>query len=292
MPRGSWKQGRELSNEAFAVVKANRHLIGFPVRAGIGSFVAIVLLGVPALLAATSENDVAAGIAIALFVVAALVSACIVARFQGGLVAAADKALQDQPSSYRQGMQDSSGHVGALAGWGLINGTVGVLISGLQSGGGQDGVLSIVLRVVGSLISLAWAAITFFVVPVIVFEGVGAVAAIKRSAAILRQRWGPAVAGVVRIGLRFVLFLFLPAIALVALGVFVAVGGEDSATIALGALLVAIGVVLFVVGGIIQSTVRSVFGVALYRFAVDGTAIGPFTEQQLTTSMVMKGEKR
>jgi len=221
-------------------------------------------------------------------VVAALASACIVARFQGGLVAAADLALKGETSSYQQGMHDSSGHVGALAGWGLINGTVGVLLSSLQSGGGQSGVIGLVLRLVGSLVSLAWAAITFFVVPVIVFEGVGAVPAIKRSATILKTRWGPAVSGVVRIGLRFVIFLFLPGAALLVAGIYVAMSGEDSATIALGALLVGIAIVLFVVGGIIQSTVRSVFGVALYRFATEGTAIGPFTEDQLVGSMRFK----
>jgi hypothetical protein len=292
MPRGAWTEGRELSNEAFAVVKEHRFLLGFPVRAGIGSFVVLVVLGLPAaLLAATSDSDAAAGIAIALLVVAALLSACIVARFQGGLVAAADQALKGEPSSYQQGMHDSSGHVGALAGWGLINGTVGVVLSSLQSGGGQSGLVGVALRILGTLVSVAWSAITFFVVPVIVFEGIGAVAAIKRSATILRARWGPAVAGIVRIGLRFVIFLFIPAAVLLVAGIYVAIGGDDSATIALGALLVAIAIVLFVVGGIIQSTVRSVFGVALYRFATDGTAIGPFTDEQLAGSMTLKGQK-
>ena len=292
MPRGAWKQGRELSNEAFAVVKDHRFLLGFPIRAGIGSFVVLVVLGLPAaLLAATSDSDAAAGSAIALLVVAALVAACIVARFQGGLVAAADLALKGEASSYEQGMHDSSGHVGALAGWGLINGTVGVVLSSLQSGGGQSGLIGVALRILGALVSVAWSAITFFVVPVIVFEGIGAVAAIKRSTSILRERWGPAVAGIVRIGLRFVIFLYLPAAVLLVAGIFVAMGGDDSATIALGALLVGIAIVLFVAGGIVQSTVRSVFGVALYRYATDGTAIGPFTEEQLAGSMTMKGEK-
>ena len=49
-----------------------------------------------------------------------------------------DTALRGEPSSYEQGMRDSSGHVGTLTAWGLINGTVGVVLGTLQSGGGQS----------------------------------------------------------------------------------------------------------------------------------------------------------
>jgi hypothetical protein len=188
-------------------------------------------------------------------------------------------------------MQDSAGHTGTLTAWGLINGTVGVALGALQSGGGQDGLIGVALRVLGALVSVAWAAITFFVVPVIVFEDLGAVPAIKRSAALLKERWGPAVAGVVRIGLRLVVLLYLPGFLLIFAGGWIAISGDDPASITLGALLVGIGLVLCIVGGIINTTVRSVFGVALYRYATTGQALGPFTEDQLVGSMRMKGQR-
>jgi hypothetical protein len=40
------------------------------------------------------------------------------------------------------------------------------------------------------MIGLAWTAATFLVVPVLVVEGVGPVAAIQRSASLLRRSWG------------------------------------------------------------------------------------------------------
>jgi hypothetical protein len=293
MASRAWTQGRELSNEAFAVVKANRYLLGYPIRAGVASIVVVVVLGGPAaVIAASSDSDVAAGIALALLIVAALVSAVVVARFQGGLVAAADKALRGEESSYEQGMRDSAGHTGTLASWGLINGTVGVVLGTLQSGGGQSGIIGIVLRIVGALVSVAWAAITFFVVPVIIFESLGAVPSIKRSASILKERWGPAVSGVVRIGLRLIVLLYLPGFLLIFAGGWIAISGDDPASITLGALLFGAGLLLCIVGGIVNSTVRSVFGVALYRFATTGQALGPFTEDQLVGSMLQKGEKR
>jgi hypothetical protein len=292
MASSRWIQGRELSREAFDVVKANRHLYGFAVRSAAFSVATLLVLGVLAVGAALALNDdLGGGIAFVLLIVAALVSACIVARFQGGMVAAADTALRGEPSSYEQGMRDSSGHVGTLTAWGLINGTVGVVLGTLQGGGGQSGGIGLALRVLGSLISLAWAAITFFVVPVILFEGLGAVPSIKRSASILKAKWGPAVSGVVHVGVRFAILFFIPGLLLIFGGGWLAVSGEDSATITLGALLAAIGLALCIVGGIMNSTVRSVFGVALYRYATTGEALGPFTEAQLVSSMKMKGEK-
>ena len=248
-----WRQGRELSNEAFAVVKANPHLYGYPVRAGVASLGVVVVLGAPAAVVAASSDSDAAGItAIVLLIVAALACAVIVARFQGGLVAAADLALRGEEGSYQQGMRDSAGHLPTLTAWGLINGTVGVVLGALQSGGGQDGLVGVALRLLGALVSLAWAAITFFVVPVIVFESLGAVPAIKRSAAILRAKWGPAVAGVVRIGLRLVVLFYLPGFLLIIAGGWIAVSGDDPASITLGALLFGAGLVLCIVGAVVK----------------------------------------
>lgn len=290
-----WREGRAISDAAFAVVKANRFLIGFPVRAGIASVVIFLVLGIPAAVLAALEGEAsgpAAAAAIVLVLVAVFGSAIVVARFQGGLVAAADACLHGTESSYDDGMAAVRGRTGALAGWAAINATVGLVLSTLQSGGGQDGFIGIALRVLGALVSVAWAFVTFFVVPVIVFEQAGAIDGVKRSAALIRQRWGTTVSGVVRIGVRFAIFLFLPAIVLVAGGAYLAVTGAGVGLEGLGVLLVLVGALLFVAGAVVQTTVRSVFGVALYRWATEGEVIGPFSEEQLTRAAVLKGERR
>lgn len=41
---------------------------------------------------------------------------------------------------------------------------------------------------------IAWAIVTYFVVPVLVVDGVGPIQAVKRSSAILKRTWGESVA--------------------------------------------------------------------------------------------------
>ena len=64
----------------------------------------------------------------------------------------------------------------------------------------------------GGLLEFSWAVITYFVVPVLVTEKVGPVTAVKRSAAILRAKWGESLAGEARIGLIGGLFFLLSAL--------------------------------------------------------------------------------
>ena len=120
-----------------------------------------------------------------------------------------------------------------------------------------------------------WSLITFLVVPVLAFEGIGPVDAIKRSAHLFRQRWGQQVTGNVVIGGIAGLAVFL-GIAIGVVGVVVMAAG-DAATIALGAVLLLIGVVAAIGGAVFGGATRGVFGVALYHYVADNQVIGPFT---------------
>lgn len=71
-----------------------------------------------------------------------------------------------------------------LAQWGAISLTVATLIRGLERG---RGVLGFVLRLVGLAAAVAWSALTFFMVPVIVFEDVTIRQAFSRSRMLVRD---------------------------------------------------------------------------------------------------------
>jgi Family of unknown function (DUF6159) len=53
----------------------------------------------------------------------------------------------------------------------------------------------ILLPLASRLAGAAWAIGTFFVIPVLAFERLGPMAALKRSATLVRERWGEGVAG-------------------------------------------------------------------------------------------------
>ncbi|OWY62315.1 hypothetical protein B7486_59085, partial [cyanobacterium TDX16] len=166
MARRTWQQGRELSNQAYGVVKENPHLYQYTVRSAVAVVLTMVVTALVALAAALAlGDDLAVILVLVVVVVAGLLAACIVARYQGAMVAAADPALRGEASSYEQGMADSKERKGALARWGLLNGTVGLVLSGLQGSGQGDGIAGLITQILALIVGAAWRALTFFVIP-------------------------------------------------------------------------------------------------------------------------------
>ena len=152
-------------------------------------------------------------------------------------------------------------------------------------GDGGGGVVASLLRgLLAGLVAAAWSVVTFFVLPVIVLEELGAVAAVKRSSGIVRHTWGEAIGGSVRIGARFGLLYVLPGVLALAAGVAIALIAGGPAVV-LGVVLVLVGLALIGTGGVLGATCRAVFGVALYRWTTDGTALGPYTSDDLSTAV-------
>ena len=65
-----------------------------------------------------------------------------------------------------------------------------------------------------------------------------------------------------------------------AIGFFLALTGV-TAGIATGVGLIVIGILLFMVGALLISTMKGIFSVVLFRYAQDGTVEGGFTEPEL-----------
>jgi hypothetical protein len=187
----------------------------------------------------------------------------VVVFFNAALVAAAAVRLEGGPSPVRQGVRTAVAHLPAIIGWSLITATVGLVLKALAD---RAGALGAVASLVGGV---AWTLVTFLVLPVLVIEGVGPVAAIRRSAELLRGTWGEQVAGTASIGL---------VMGAITLGVIV-IGGaitflvaDVSGTLVAIALTATVLVVVFV--ALLSSALAGIFNVALYRYAA-GQEPGP-----------------
>jgi hypothetical protein len=177
--------------------------------------------------------------------------------------------------SISYGFDLARSRIGAIAGWAALAALVGTLISLIQQSG------SIGEAIIGSLIGAAWSLITFLAVPVIAFEGTGPWATLKRSAGLFKERWKGQVAGNIAIGGIVGLLGVLPAVALIAGGAYLWASNDNGA----GAVLVLAGVMLLVVAMLIIQAMRGVFGVALYRFAAEGTVASGFTQADFESAV-------
>jgi hypothetical protein len=168
-----------------------------------------------------------------------------------------------------------------IAGWSLVSLTVGLLLNALQSlvrdqAGGIAG------GIVGAIGSLAWAVASFFVVPIIALDGLGPIDAVKRSTAIIKERWGEGVVGGGAIGIVTLPFFLVG-------GALIYAGFSAGKSSTAGAItLAAIGVAVFACGMIISGSLNAIFRVVLYRYATDGTVSAGFDEQLLANAFTAK----
>jgi hypothetical protein len=291
---GVWKRSGELSAKSWGLVKENRELLRFPTMgAVVGVLTAVVVIGPGIVVLAVADGNLGLIIAgAAVILVGAYLATFAVLRFSAGLVAAADELLHDRPCTYAEGMARSKGHGRALAGWALITVTVGALLSLLRGDGGDGAAVAVIRLVAAGLVGAAWALISFFTLPLIVLEDLGPVQGLKRSAGIVKDRWGEAAVGGVRVTVRAALWWLLPGIVLLVAGVTLAVVVDTTAGIVAGVVVGVIGMVLLIIGSVLASAARTVFGVALFRYATTNVVVGPFTQDDMDHAVRRKRSGR
>lgn len=263
------RQGFELAGVSWRTLKGDRSLATFPVLGAITAVAAGAAFAIPGilLLAGTSLGSFG-WIGIVLLAVAAYLASFVTIFFGVALAACAQRSLQGEDTTVRQGISAARERIPQIAKWAAVVTTVNLVIRAIESR--FDGIGGAIIAGLGGL---AWSLVTFLALPIIAFEGLGPWATLRRSAGLFRERWGQQVGGLAITAGVVGLIGFIPAVILVVAGF--AVAG------ALGITLIVIGVVLFAVTAVISSALSQILAVALYRFAADGVAVGPFTEAQL-----------
>jgi len=296
----AWGNSKQLTASSYELVKQNPAMNRYAVKAavhgvivgGLGSLIGLALFAVGDA-ALTGSNDVVGVIAMiagVVALVAAVVAGLTAANLQlAALVSATDDVLHGRALDHDAATAAARTKLATIAQWSAVSVAVGTLVNFIRGDGNSGLAVQIVRTILAGLVASMWAIVTTLVLPIIVLEQVGTVAAIKRSASVIGGKWGESVMGTVRIGARFGLQFALPGMVAVAGGVAVALIVGTGPAFVGGALLCLLGVGLIVVGAVKVATCRSVFGVALYRWATGEGALGPFTDADLRGAVRTKG---
>ncbi|HEX5146058.1 MAG TPA: DUF6159 family protein [Conexibacter sp.] len=281
---GRFRRGWALAKQSWAVLRSDRELALFPVVAGVSIVLAgIVIIGPGAALYVGGSKP--AGVVV--MVVGGYVLTFIGIYCSTALAAASAKALDGGHATLRDGFAAVRSRRGVIAQWALVQLTVGLVLQGIQALLSENAIGRIVATIVTSLTGAAWAIATFFVLPILALEGLGPKDAFKRSAHVIRERWGEGLIGAGSIGGLVFLCAMLPAILVGAIGVGIA-GSAPAA----GAALIAIAVIVFVAAAIVSSTLSVIFRVALFRFATDGRVVGGFDSTALDNAFRPRKRRR
>lgn len=274
--------GWDLTKKAWSVVRSNPGLLKLPIFGGLLALLFLSVIGTPAiLLVAGDEPSQAAQItAGALGLLAMYLASFSVIFFNVALAASANQAFNGNSADTSFGIAVARSRLGVIAAWALVAGLVSLFFAFLRDRGGLAG------QIAAGLGGAIWSLITFLVIPVLAFEGIGPLAAIKRSAGLFRQRWGQQITGNAAIGIITFMFMLL-GVAMIVGGVFA--GAAGGALIALGVGLAVGGVVVLVAAAVVSGAVRGVFGVALYHYVAENQLAGPFTQADLESVVKVKG---
>ena len=268
------KRGWALTKKSWGLLRENPELLRFPLYGGVAMIVCAIIVVGPGLLLIENDSAVFGGV---LAVIGFYLLAVIGTYFSVGLAAAADMIFRGQQVTVADGLAVSRTRFSQICGWAAVSTAIGIVLSALENQGAVG-------EIVGRLLAVGWSLITFLAVPVIALEGTGPLQTLKRSSSLFKSRWGAQVTGNIAIGGAVFLFGVLPSALLIFAGFLI----WASASFA-GALLLVIGVIGLAISMLVSSALSNIFGVALYRYALDGNAVGGFTADELNSAVRTKG---
>jgi hypothetical protein len=245
----SWR----LTKIAWRIVRTDRTLLVLSLLAAVGTLaVTATLFQLAGLLG--QPGSISRGRVLLWVAIFAWPGAFLAAFVDTALAAAGWAALRGEPMTLRRALSVPCRRIAAVLGWSLLAAGVGLLLQLVAERIPFGG------RVVQWLGGAAWGLLTLFAIPVLVLERRGPLSALRRSGALIRERWGEGVGGTLAIGVW-------AAIPGSVAGLLIGIGIATSAPVA-HAVLIGLALLIFAaISGLAQST-RQVFTVALYRFAM------------------------
>lgn len=257
--------GWQLIKQSIQVLKLDKELLLFPLLSGISCLLVLASFAVPLFLSGAldaaqqnQENVTGNVLAWVVLFVFYFVNYFVITFFNSALVGCAVIRLSGGDPTVGDGFRSAFARLPQIVGWALVSATVGVVLKMIESKSERVG------QVVAGLLGMAWSVTTFFVVPVLVIEGLGPIASVKRSVAVMRKAWGEAL--VSNYGIGFLTFLLSLLGILPIIGGF-ALAGSGSTTI--GGILIGVGVLILITVSLVAPALNSIILAALYIYAVE-----------------------
>jgi hypothetical protein len=268
-------RGWGIAKASWAVVRQHPKLLLLPIFSGIAFLVLMAAIGVSVFAGSKSDyvrhltDTVRHDEPIVYAALFAFYFACtfIIIFFNSALVFCALQSFAGKEPSLRAGLATAAGRLPQILAWSFVAATVGLILNALQNF--LKDKLGFLGALLGGLGEVAWAVVTYFVVPVLVVDGVGPIEAVKRSSAILRRTWGESVGG--EGGLGIISFLLLLPVVLV-IGIVAAFGRGLNADVATVVVLAAIIVPYVLAHTVVFAALGTIFRTGTYIYATTGKA--------------------
>jgi hypothetical protein len=265
--------GWTLAKSSFLVLRENKELLLFPVLSGL-SLLAVLAAMVVAIWGfyGWDVDGIVATDRLTMYAFGFLfylVNYFIIVFFNMALIHCTHLYFNGEQPTLSKGIQFSMSRIGTILSWAVVAATVGLILRVLQENLGWLG------KIITGIIGVVWSVATFFVVPVLAYEKVGPVDAVKRSASLMREKWGESIGAGFSIGLvGFIGSLGIVAAAFLLGMIHPMLGGI-------------VGVLSFLTLWVVLSAAQTVFISAAYH-SVTGSPVQHFRDDMFSDLFVSK----
>ena len=267
--------GWQLANISFATINKNKSLLLFPLFSSLSlvvvlaSFFGGTFYFVGDEISELMDNDQYGPVlGYGLIFLFYLINFFIIVFFNAALIHCAIKVLDGEETSVGEGLSFAFSRIEKIFAWSLLSATVGTLLQLLQNMGKIG-------QFVASLLGIAWSVLTFFVVPILVYQNLGVFESVKLSGRLMKEKWGESIAANVSFGLFHLLGLVLAFVLFYLL----------SSLSVLAAIIIGVAIVLLV--STIVTAARTIFIAAVYNH-VTGKPAGNFDGDMLDSVFISK----
>ena len=254
------RRGWQMSKLSMAVVKKDPELLAYMIIAGVMRLACLVGISTPQFLEmewAVNPDGSFTSTYLGFIFVAYMVLSIIVVFWNSAIIANTNIRLTGGDPKFADGVNAALKRLPIIIVWGIIAGTVGLLLKGLEGAArsSDNEAIASIIHLIGGF---AWWVMTFFMIPHIILEGQSVGDALKSSKSMFFATWGENITSGIGIGL-IAFCIALPLMA-ATLGLTVVVGP-------IGLFFGAITIGLLIAW---TNAAEQVAVVALYRFAKDG----------------------
>lgn len=270
--RRSW----DILKASWTILKTDKELIALPLFGLVGTLAVLAVFGAAGWFSLTETIEAGgdtsyepSGLTYAIGVVGYLVVSVVGTFFTAALVHGAHERLSDGNPSVGSALRGASRRFPQIAGWALLAGTVGLVLQFIADKG-------FIGRMVANVLSFGWQVLTYLAVPVVVIEGEGPFASLRRCTDLFKRTWGENLSA--QLGFGLIGFLFM----LPGLAIAVVIG------LGIPLLGIALGVVWVLVVSLVTSALNGIFRAALYHYATTGQVPTGYSSEAVTQAFVPK----
>jgi len=195
----------------------------------------------------------------------------VIIYFQAAIVACASLRINGENPTVGDGLRAAGARLPLIIGWAVLSATVGLILRIIEDRSEKFG------QIVAGLLGIGWSLASFLVIPILVIEGKGPIAAFKESTLLLKKTWCEQLLGNFSFGGVFML-LGIPAILLIVAGIMA------GSKVVLFACL-ALAVLYWLALSAIQSALQAIYLTALYYYARNGQVADGFDSGMLAGAM-------